>query len=255
MRAGVRRRDLQRNRGRDGVAKTMKRVLANLSCVLMLWVLAAGMGMGDERSADIRDGPVLKKRHTLKALRDQHVVKQQTDYSCGAAALATLMTYYFGEQTSEQQILELLRVGLTDGQAALKQLRGFSLLDLKHVAQRKGYKAAGFKLTIEQLKLVVAPVIVYVSPRGYPHFAVLRGISGGRVLLADPARGNLRLSIASFLDEWDGTVFVLGKAGEETIRDYPLTVPRDIQRDLVWIDRMRDVGALTKNIAVRSSRP
>jgi len=169
------------------------------------------------------------KRHTLKELRDQYVVKQQLDYSCGAAALATLMGYYYGENTSEKEILELLNTRLqtmSEEDRARKTSIGFSLLDLKVVAQQKGYQAAGFKLSVDQLPQLLAPVIVHLRPLGYYHFAVLRGVAGDRVYLADPARGNLRMSIERFLDEWHGLVFVLGKAGEEKITHYPLALSR-----------------------------
>ncbi len=171
----------------------------------------------------------IAKRHTLKQLRDQYVVKQQLDYSCGAAALATLMVYYYGENTSEKEILELLNTRLqtmSEEDRARKTSIGFSLLDLKVVAQQKGYQAAGFKLSVDQLPQLLAPVLVHLRPLGYYHFAVLRGVAGDRVYLADPARGNLRMSIERFLDEWHGLVFVLGKAGEEKITHYPLALSR-----------------------------
>jgi predicted double-glycine peptidase len=124
----------------------------------------------------------------LKELRDQYVVKQQFDFSCGAAALATLLTYYFGDPTSEQDVLKLLMAQLPKDDKLQKTRIGFSLLDLKHIAEAKGYRAAGFKLTIEQLMQLAAPVIVFVQPLGYPHFAVLRGIDRGRVFLAKTRR-------------------------------------------------------------------
>ncbi len=46
------------------------------------------------------------------------------------------------------------------------------------------------------------PVIVYIEPRGYKHFAVLRAIQGDRVFLADPSRGNIRMPLHTFLDSW-----------------------------------------------------
>jgi uncharacterized protein len=227
-----------------------------LSCGLILHLLVIGVSLAEEGAMNARSDTihVTRERHTLKELRDQHVVKQQLDYSCGAAALATLMTYYFGEETSEREILELLTARLTQDEQAIKERRGFSLLDLKHVAQTKGYQAAGFTLTIEQLKLLAAPVIVFVQPRGYKHFAVLRGTDRGRVFLADPARGNLRMSIGRFLREWSGIVFVLGKAGEEDITTYPLALPRPayVQPELLRVGRLSDFGDFPVHLAVRS---
>ena len=207
-----------------------------------------GIGAGNDRASH------LVKRHTLKELRDQYVVKQEFDFSCGAAAMATLLTYYFGDETSEQDIMKILTAELSKDERKLKEWRGFSLLDLKGMAQAKGYRAAGFKLTIEQLTQLAAPVIVFVQPLGYPHFAVLRGVDRGRVFLADPSRGNLRMSLSRFASEWNGTVFVLGKAGEENIVNYPLALPRPelIQPELRSVDRLRESQALMIDLATRS---
>ena len=227
-----------------------------LGYALILNLLVVGIGLaGEEAKSPHSDTTnVTPMRHTLKELRDQYVVKQHLDFSCGAAALATLMTYYFGEETSEDEILNLLVAQLTKDERKLKASKGFSLLDLKHAAEAKGYQAAGFKLTIEQLTKLAAPVIVFVQPLGYKHFAVLRGTDRGRVFLADPARGNLRMSIGRFLSEWDGIVFALGKPGEEDITTYPLAPPRPdlIQPELLRVGRLLDMGASTTDLAVRS---
>ncbi len=190
------------------------------------------------------------KRHTWIELRDKHVVKQKLDASCGAAALTTLMAFYYGENLSEQDILDILKVRtdkLSDEERRRKKKAGFSLLDLKYAAQKKGYKAAGFKLTIDQLRQLQAPVIVYVEPFGYHHFAVLRGIAGDRVFLADPGRGNLRMSIAHFKEEYGGIIFALGKSGEENILRYPLALSRpddyvrpDLRRVILGTNRIQN---------------
>ncbi len=185
------------------------------------------------------------KRHTVMELRDQHIVKQQLDYSCGAAALATIMKNYFGENTSEKEILDLLQIRLknfTKEEVARKKKNGFSLLDLKSVANQKGYQAAGFRLTFDQLKQLTTPVIVFVKPFGYHHFAVLRGIIEDRVFLADPSRGNLRMSDTRFIEEYGGVTFVLGKTGEELIKTYQLALSRP--DDYVLPDRHRLINSV-----------
>jgi hypothetical protein len=72
--------------------------------------------LSSERSEPIPGIPESspKRRHTLKELRDQYLVTQEYDYSCGAAVLATLMTYYFGDETSEEEILDLLNKQLAN---------------------------------------------------------------------------------------------------------------------------------------------
>jgi predicted double-glycine peptidase len=143
--------------------------------------------------------------------------------------LATLMTYYYGDETSEQELLDLLNIrleSLSKEERARKKRSGFSLLDLKIVAQQKGFQAAGVELSLDQLRELKAPAVVYTRPLDYHHFAILRGIVGDRVYLADPSRGNLRVSIRRFASEYGGVVFVLGRPGEEDITTYPLALGR-----------------------------
>lgn len=232
-----------------------------LGPILALQFGIGGVSVAREAVWDTSDDSrqTVVKRHTWKELRDRYVIKQKLDYSCGAAAIATLMVNYFGENTSEREMLDLLNIrlkGLSKEESSRKKRVGFSLLDLKYVAQQKGYKAAGFRLTFDQLRQLAAPVIVFVRPFGYHHFAVLRGIAGDRVFLADPSRGNLRMRTAQFLDEYGGVVFVLGKAGEEYIKSYPLALSRS--DDYVRPDRKRltnslnKFGSYTTNLAVRT---
>jgi len=163
------------------------------------------------------------------------------------------MINYFGEETSERDILDALIAGLTPDDLEGKKKRGFSLLDLRRVARTKGYQAAGFKLTGEQLKQLAAPVIVFVQPFGYNHFAVLRGIDRGQVFLADPARGNLRMSMGRFLSEWGGIIFVLDKARDEKNTPDLLALPRPeyVQPELLSVGRLTGFENFSRDRAVQ----
>ena len=155
---------------------------------------------------------------SLKDLRDRNVVKQRFDFSCGAAALATIVRYGLGGSVTERDILSELYGLLSDDERVVVGKTGFSLLHLQRVAQARGYSADGFRIGPEQLPMLGGPVIVYIEPRGYKHFAVLRGIDGDRVFLADPSRGNIRLRLDTFLESWlkDGTgvIFVVESPGD-----------------------------------------
>src|SRR4051794_9358410 len=48
---------------------------------------------------------ISKRLMSWKDIRDHNVVMQRFDYSCGAAAMATLMNYYFGDQVTEADVL------------------------------------------------------------------------------------------------------------------------------------------------------
>lgn len=169
---------------------------------------SAQIGIGD---SGLR---VERPFRSMKDLRDQNLVKQRFDFSCGAAAMATMLRYGFGDQITEQQILIDLFTQLSDDERKIAERTGFSLLDLQRVARARGYNAEGFRLQPAQLAMLSGPVIVFIEPRGYKHFAVLRGVRGDRVYLADPARGNVRQPVYAFLDDWiqdggTGIIFVV----------------------------------------------
>jgi len=51
----------------------------------------------------------VKVRETVTSLEDlkkQNIVQQTYDYSCGSAALATLLNYHFGEDFEERQVIQ-----------------------------------------------------------------------------------------------------------------------------------------------------
>ncbi len=65
---------------------------------------------------------------------------------------------------------------------------------------------------LEILEEERVPVLVSIKPFGYHHFVVVRGIQGNRIFLADPALGNMTMTLARFEDVWvDGIGFVLTK--------------------------------------------
>jgi predicted double-glycine peptidase len=190
-------------------------LIAGCACgvvALAVTVSSAQISIGSGLRAD-------RPSSSIKDLRDQNVVKQRSDFSCGAAALATLLRYGFGEHVTEREILVQLFDLLSEEEKKATRTTGFSLLHLQRVAQARGYNAEGFRLDPDQLAKLGGPVIVFIEPRGYKHFAVLRGAQGDRVYLADPSRGNIRMPGYSFLKDWQqgdnkGIIFVVEpKAG------------------------------------------
>ena len=154
---------------------------------------------------------------SLLEIRQQQVVIQQFDLSCGAAALATPLRYQFGDAVTEHGIaIAMVRRDdyLTDPDL-LRQQQGFSLLDLKRYVQHRGYDGVGYSgLTLEDL-MQRAPVMVPINLHGYQHFVIFRVAVNERVVLADPAWGNRNMSIDGFMRAWlqqeqvDGIGFIV----------------------------------------------
>lgn len=136
----------------------------------------------------------------LEARRDDMIV-QKWDLSCGAAALATLLTYDLGQPVTEHEVAAtLLRRYRNIGQ--VQQQLGFSLLDLKSFAVDRGLSAAGYgDMDLHDLA-EAGPSILPVHINGFNHFVVFRGFHGNRVLLADPAFGNRTMQLDYFMEIW-----------------------------------------------------
>lgn len=141
---------------------------------------------------------------SLLEMRQQGVVVQQWDISCGAAVLATILNYQYGDPISEREVaLGLISREEYVAQPELVRAReGFSLLDLKRFVDARGYEGIGLaKLTLSDL-VELAPIVVSVKTKGFRHFVVFRGMMRDRVLLADPAFGNTTMLRHEFEEVW-----------------------------------------------------
>jgi hypothetical protein len=81
------------------------------------------------QAASIRIGPGARidvPLKSLKDLRDENLVKQRFDYSCGAAALATILRYGFGDEVAEREILKELFDLLSEDEEDLRRKEGFT---------------------------------------------------------------------------------------------------------------------------------
>ena len=127
-----------------------------------------------------------------KKLRDVGIVKQDLDYSCGAASLATLLNSFYQQNVTEAALLKALDRG--ENRASFD--------DMARILPKFGFKAQGFAASWDQLKRLKVPVILYVKHRKNDHFTVLRGIDNDTVWLADPSLGNRSYSRVQFLAMW-----------------------------------------------------
>ena len=91
---------------------------------------------------------VNKRVKSLLEIRQERVILQNLDYSCGAAALATVLRHGFGVDVTERELISLIFVFGQTPKAGIKKYfkrQGFTLLDLKRAARAKGYPSIGYK--------------------------------------------------------------------------------------------------------------
>ncbi|WP_457600890.1 C39 family peptidase [Hydrogenivirga sp.] len=133
-------------------------------------------------------------------IKFRNIIRQKLDYSCGSAAVATIFNHYLLLPVSEDSVTrEMFEKG---NREKISKRRGFSLLDMKRYAERKGYRAYGIKTTLKGLASLKKPVIVTIVINDYKHFVVFRGVHRGRVFIADPAFGNTTMTTNEFEKVW-----------------------------------------------------
>ncbi|MFZ5829309.1 MAG: C39 family peptidase [Planctomycetota bacterium] len=160
-----------------------------------------------------------------QALKQRNVVMQQYDYSCGAAVLATVIRYYWGDPATETQFLDAIARLLTPAEMKDRIENGLSMTDLRRAAVEEGYLATMGRRSMRELLELEVPVILRIKVRDHEHFVVYRGALNDRIFLADPIRGNLRVSVADFCQQWtDGVVLVVAKQGVDLPKNSPLMV-------------------------------
>jgi predicted double-glycine peptidase len=179
----------------------MRNVIGVVFAAFLLSPAPAGGLFG---GAAVRAGDRAPPVRSLLEKRHRNVVLQQWDLSCAAAALATILRYQHGMPVTERLVaLGLISRDEYIANPDLVRLRqGFSLLDLKRFVDALGYEGIGLGQLVFADLVDRAPIIVPVNLQGYPHFVVFRGATSNTVLLADPAFGNVTMSIRKFMNGW-----------------------------------------------------
>lgn len=156
--------------------------------------------------AGVGGGAFSLKVQSFQEQKYHDTIAQEHDFSCGSAALATLLSYNYNMPVSEADVFKDM---IINGDQKTISESGFSLLDIKKYLQRHGLDSNGYRAPLSKLEEVRLPAIVLLNVRGYHHFVVLEGIENGRVLLADPANGMRSERIGIFESEWSGIFFLI----------------------------------------------
>jgi len=149
-------------------------------------------------------------------LKHVGVEHQQQDYSCGIAALATILKYSYGVAVSEATLLEDLKLPHIHKLLPVDwRQRGVSMAVLAALAESREFKALGVTVPLSALYRLQVPAIVFMRFQGLAHFSVIRGVSRqGWVHLADPSWGNRHLTMDQFAALWDLEIDALNQVSQ-----------------------------------------
>lgn len=139
-------------------------------------------------------------------------IRQTSEITCGPAALATLLNFYFGESTYED---ELARLSSTYEQGTT------TLLGLCEACTTKGYKATGYRMSLSQLlnklKASQVPVLVHFSKPGL-HYVLAVAEIDGFLLISDPSLGDVTITKSDFARRWSGVALVVSSPEKQPDR-------------------------------------
>ncbi|MGF1759170.1 C39 family peptidase [Photobacterium sagamiensis] len=134
------------------------------------------------------------------------VQRQQYDFSCGSAAVASLITYHYGVEVAENAVFEYM---FANGNKAKIEKKGFSMLDMKNYLSSVGFDAGGYKIPLSKFKKLGIPGITIVNFDGYMHFVVIKGLNSKQIILGDPSRGTVVMDIDQFEPNYKGLVLLV----------------------------------------------
>jgi len=130
-------------------------------------------------------------------LRDQGVLRQERDLSCGAASVAMLLNALYAESLTEDDVLK--RSSSSDRVAA-------TVADMLRMIEAIGYQGKAKSVTFDQLKKLLVPAVAFIRPDlgklGLGHFVFLEQVAENSVVYRDPSYGLRTVSLDLFRRMW-----------------------------------------------------
>jgi predicted double-glycine peptidase len=147
----------------------------------------------------------------MTAWRHTRPIRQSASFTCGPAALATLIHTYLGQPATEKEIARI---------AHTFDARTTSLADLEDACRVKGLRSRASTMSLPELIRTTEsrdlPVLVHLyEPE--QHFALFVGRAKRGLMIFDPAYGNRYLAQERFLRRWSGATLVVGRMGDPII--------------------------------------
>ncbi len=137
---------------------------------VFLFILSSCASLSSDSKVENGEVRTIK---TFTGMKQENVVMQRYDFSCGISSLLTLMKYHFGgDYPSEKKMLTDFLDNLSEEKKREVLEKGLSVFDLKTLSENFGYAVYAVKLEKKSLFKIDRPVLVYLETSEYKHFSV-----------------------------------------------------------------------------------
>ncbi|MPB21637.1 peptidase C39 [Campylobacter upsaliensis] len=175
----------------------------------------------------------LKAEFVVKSyqeIKNEKVIRQNYEESCGAASLATLINILDDSNLTESDLLKAM-----SGQQLYTNMVSFA--DLNDAVKKLGFQSKSYKIDRKILESIISvPILVKIEddPR-FPHFVVIINHKGNYLQILDPSYGEYISSKREFYSVWDRYKkggFALVVNPKKQLKDYKLNLPKPLNFEI-----------------------
>ncbi|EQB9114005.1 cysteine peptidase family C39 domain-containing protein [Campylobacter upsaliensis] len=175
----------------------------------------------------------LKAEFVVKSyqeIKNEKVIRQNYEESCGAASLATLINILDDSNLTELDLLKAM-----SGQQLYTDMVSFA--DLNDAVKKLGFQSKSYKIDRKILESIMSvPILVKIEddPR-FPHFVVIINHKGNYLQIFDPSYGEYISSKREFYSVWDrynkgGFALIINP--KKQLKDYKLDLPKSLNFEI-----------------------
>ncbi|EAJ1957376.1 peptidase C39 [Campylobacter upsaliensis] len=175
----------------------------------------------------------LKAEFVVKSyqeIKNEKVIRQNYEESCGAASLATLINILDDSNLTELDLLKAM-----SGQQLYTNMVSFA--DLNDAVKKLGFQSKSYKIDRKILESIISvPILVKIEddPR-FPHFVVIINHKGNYLQIFDPSYGEYISSKREFYSVWDrynkgGFALIINP--KKQLKDYKLNLPKSLNFEI-----------------------
>ncbi|HEC1278419.1 TPA: C39 family peptidase [Campylobacter upsaliensis] len=175
----------------------------------------------------------LKAEFVVKSyqeIKNEKVIRQNYEESCGAASLATLINILDDSNLTELDLLKAM-----SGQQLYTDMVSFA--DLNDAVKKLGFQSKSYKIDRKILESIMSvPILVKIEddPR-FPHFVVIINHKGNYLQIFDPSYGEYISSKREFYSVWDrynkgGFALIINP--KKQLKDYKFNLPKSLNFEI-----------------------